>query len=210
MIEKIIPGNKTKLKILQAIHENHGINITEIIKKTRASPNIVIDYINFLQKYNLIIENKKKYKKKSHVRNITPDYKREFSKILFSLVETNKRYLFLEKYKSLYNYFFQLEEELSDKETVIIYGSYARFSAAKESDIDILIIGLPTSDKIKRIKEIFVTFNKEVSLKYETEKQFIKNLQKPLYQNILKNNIITIGITNYLKLLDKISVKNFF
>ena len=91
-----------------------------------------------------------------------------------------------------------------------LFGSYVRGEQSDKSDIDILIIGLPTSDKIKRIKEIFVTFNKEVSLKYETEKQFIKNLQKPLYQNILKNNIITIGIINYLKLLDKISVKNFF
>lgn len=207
MIKEIIPGNTTRMRILKAIYENPGINITEIIKKTKTSPNIVIKYVNGLGRYKVITENNRKKNKKAHVRNISANYKPELAKILFSLVEEDKKYLFFEKYKSLYSYITQMEEILNDKEITIIYGSYARSSAEKDSDIDLLIIGLPTPEKIRKIKEIFVTFDKEVSLKYETEKQFMKNLQKPLYQNILKEHVISIGAVNYLRLLEKLGVK---
>lgn len=207
MIEKIIPGNATRMKILRAIYENPGINITEIIKKTNASPNIVIRYINELGRYNIITENNKKKNKKAHVRNISANYKYELAKILFSLVEENKKYLFFEKYGRLNNYITQIEEALTNKEIALVYGSYARFSVDKDSDIDILIIGLPTPDKIRKIKEVFVTFDKEVSLKYETEKQFLKNIHKPLYQSIIKENIVLSRIINYLSLLEKIQTK---
>ena len=48
-----------------------------------------------------------------------------------------------------------------------------------------------------KYKEALITFP-EISLKIETKKQFLDNLDKPLYQNILKDGIAIINETNYL------------
>ncbi len=202
MIEEIIPGNKTKLNILRIIYENPEINLTALIKKTKASPNLVLYYANKLSAYNIIKEKISKGKKKVHQRNLMPNFNNETSQILYSLIELNKRDLFFQKYKDLKPYLAQLEELMTNKiDFILVYGSYARFSASEESDLDILIVGKPEKEKIARIKEIFVTFNRELSLKLETLSQFLKNKNKPLYLNILKEHIILTGTLNFIKTL---------
>ena len=54
MIEKIAPGTKLKMNIIKAIYENPGINVTNLIKKVRASPNSVITYLNELEFFGFI------------------------------------------------------------------------------------------------------------------------------------------------------------
>ena len=203
MIEKIIPGNKIKLRIVREIYENRGINITSLIKKTRGSPNFVLKYINELSENNIIKEERKEKKKKIHVRNLEADFDNELARIIYSIVELEKKDLFLEKYKSISNYFLELEESLKEG-FVLIYGSYARFAVTKDSDIDILIVGNLKKEDVNRIKEIFVTFDKEVSLKIETFENFIKNIEKPLYQNILKEHIVAVGVEEFIKTINKI------
>ena len=203
MIEKIIPGNKTKLRIVKEIYENKGINITSLIKKTRGSPNFVLKYINELSKNKIIREKREDKKKKIHVRNIEANFDNELARIVYSVVELKKRDLFFEKYKPISNYFLELEESLKEG-FVLIYGSYVRFAVAEDSDIDILVVGNLKKEEVNRIKEIFVTFDKEVSLKIETVKNFIKYIEKPLYQNILKEHIVAVGVEEFIKTINKI------
>ena len=91
----------------------------------------------------------------------------------------------------------------------LVYGSYSRFAATKESDIDILIVGNLGKEEVSRIREIFVTSEVEVSLKVEAFEEFISNLEKPLYQNILKEHVIIYGAVNYIETLNKILKKRF-
>ena len=56
MIEEIIPGNKTRFNIVKAIYENPDINLSSLIRKVRASPNLVLDYTNKLSSYGVISE----------------------------------------------------------------------------------------------------------------------------------------------------------
>jgi len=199
MIELIIPGNKTRLKILKTIYENPGINITGLIKTTKVSPNFLIKFVNDLCNYNIISEERIGGKKKTHIRNLKANLDNEISRNIFSFIEKEKNLAFFKKYPKLKTYFFQLDELLTDT-CILVYGSYARFNATKDSDIDVIIIGKQDKEKIKRIKEIFVTI--DVSLKLETSKSFMKNVKKPLYQNILRDHVVTIGINNYLKILN--------
>ena len=64
-----------------------------------------------------------------------------------------------------------------------------------------LIVGKLDKEKIGRIKEIFISLKQKPSIKIETLSQFKRNLTKPLYQNILKEHIVTCGeegfISNY-------------
>ena len=85
MIEEIIPGNKTRLKIIKSIYENPRINLSGLIKKVKASPNLVLEYINKLSSYQIIKEERTQGEKKIHVRNLIANFDNEISKIIYSI-----------------------------------------------------------------------------------------------------------------------------
>lgn len=205
MIEEIIPGNKTRLKIIKAIYENPNINLTSLIRKVKASPNLVLNYVNKLSLFNLINEEKIGGRKKIHIRNLRPNFDSEIGKILYSLVEIEKKFLFSERYRGLRPYFLQLGEIFNKKiDFALVYGSYARFAATEESDLDILIIGKLDNEARKRLSETFVTLEIEPSIKIETVKNFLKNKDKPLFQNIIKEHVVVYGEINFIKFLEKL------
>ena len=202
MIEKIAPGTDTKLRILRTIYEDRYINLSNLIKKAKTSPNLVLSYVNKLINFNVVAEQKSGGKIKVHVRNLMPNFKSDESKIIYSLIELDKKEMFFKKYKNLKIIFEQLYELFDENiKFVIIYGSYARFSAGKESDLDLLIVGRLTDEKIKRLKEAFITLDIEPSIKIESLKQFKDNLNKPLYKNIIKEHVIVYDEYNFIGML---------
>ena len=199
MIEEIIPGTNTKLRILRIIYENERINLSNLIKKAKTSPNMVLNYVNKLSKYGIIKEEKSGGKKKIHVRNLMPNLLSNESKLIYSLVEFDKRELFFKKYKELKPIFGQLHGLYGQNvKFVIVYGSYARHAAAKESDLDLLFVGKLDSEKRKRLDEIFVTLDAEPSVKVESLKQFKNNLAKPLYKSIMREHVVVYGEYNFI------------
>lgn len=190
----MIPGTKTKMKILRNIYENPGINVSELIKKTKTSPNRVLEYINELEEFE-VLERTKENRKKLPVRNLYIKWDSELTLHILSLVEINKKQKIIKKYKKLRTIKKQLCPLLQRGNFCIIYGSYARGGAEKDSDIDLLVVG-DNLDKNK-IKEVFITFP-EASVKIETKKQFHSNINKPLYQNILSEHAILCNAFDYV------------
>ncbi len=202
MIEKIVPGNRTKMKILEAIYSSSGINLTALIKKANASPNLVLNYVNSLLGYDVIKEERLGGEKKAHVRIIRSNLGNETSLTVYSLIEMNKREVFFEKYKSFKPTFTQLNDLLKlRKGFALLYGSFARFAAEKSSDIDIIIVSKLEKEDITKIREIFITHDNELSLKIETLNKFISNKDKPLYQNILREHIVIYGAHEFIEAL---------
>ena len=200
MIEKILPNTETKFRILRTIYQNPEINLTELIKKSRTSPNIVLKYANNLVKFNIIKEQRFGGKKKTHIRNFKISLSSNLAILIFSLVETEKRFIFLNKYKELKPYVSQLEDLFDDTTNFyLIYGSFARSAADKESDLDMWIVGNINNVMKKRILEIFSTFKREYSIKIETLEQFLKNIGNPIHQNILREHIVIYNESNFLK-----------
>lgn len=193
MIEKLLPGTIVKMKIVKAIHENPNINVTSLIKKVNASPNFALDYINLLEKYG-ILKVTKIHGKKAPVRNLVFNFNSVLTFYIIALLEIEKRENLLTKYAKLKPLFEQISTQING--FALLYGSYARLSADKDSDIDLLIVD-DKADKNK-IREILVTFP-EASLKIETRRKFISNLNKPLYRNILKEKIVIFNEIEYLK-----------
>lgn len=204
MIE-IIPGTKSKFRIVNAIYENPGINVTALIKKVKVSPNLVLEYVNQLSANNIIKEERSGGKKKVHIRNLKPNFDNEAAQIIYSMIETNKKDLFLKKYNNLNPFFLQLSD-LKNIEFILVYGSFARLGSDKESDLDVLIVGQLNKEQITRIREVFVTLENELSLKIETMKSFLQNKEKPLFQNILKEHVVLSGAFNYIKVLNKLKI----
>ncbi len=202
MIEKIIPGTNAKLRILKIIYEDKYINLSNLIKKAKTSPNLVLSYVNKLVDFNVVSEQRSGGEIKVHIRNLMPDFKSNESKIIYSLIELDKKEIFFNRYKNLKAIFGQLYELFDENvKFAVVYGSYARFSAEKESDLDLLIAGKLSDEKRKRLKEAFITLDIEPSIKIETLKQFKNNLNKPLYKNIIKEHVIVYGEYNFVSIL---------
>lgn len=199
---EIIPGTRAKMRIATAIYENPGIHLTALIRKVKASPNTVLDYVNKLSSMHVVKQAALEGRKKIHIRNLFPDLSSERSVIIFSLVEEEKKSRFLEKYRHLGPYVGQLCDLLGKKaEFALIYGSYARLAADETSDIDLLVVGNLTFKDRERIREIFATSDADVSMKIETLRQFQKNREKPLYQNIMKEHVVVFGSFNFVRQL---------
>ncbi len=202
MIEGIFPHNKTRLRIIRVLYENPGINLSELIKKSGTSPNIVLNYANKLVENGILMEKAIGGEKKPHIRQFFPNFKSELGIMVFSLIEIEKRADFLEKYPIIKPFFLQLADLLKNKtEFCLAYGSYARLSADKTSDLDLLMVGNLTKETKRRISEVFVTFPADVSIKTETLIRFKKNISKPLYQNMLREHVVLCGEQEFLKAL---------
>jgi DNA-binding MarR family transcriptional regulator len=199
----IFPITKSRYKVLRKIYENPGINISELVKETRTAPNIIYKHINDLKNSEVI---KEVEIGKNRMKKIYPNLKSENGKLVFSLIEAQKREDFFVKYKSLKVPFIQLLQNLPNNVVcILIFGSYAIFSAEKESDLDLLFITTNKEvEKIERIlEESFVTFGK-VSPRVITIDEFIKNKNTDtLLKQIIKEHICVFNAWGFLELISE-------
>jgi len=120
---------------------------------------------------------------------------------------TSSRYLLLtEQYKTIVF----LEKRLLIKEVIekitplingvgIIFGSYAKGTESKDSDLDIFIIGEYDNESIKKISR---DYGIEVSVKSYPLKTFKKNLANDiLIKEVLKNHVVFLNAEQFIKLV---------
>ena len=100
---------------------------------------------------------------------------------------------FLEKYPT----FRMFANELDSNAAVIIFGSYARFSADKSSDADIITISK------KKMKLPSHLLPPQIHHIYMDEPSFLKSFQKKekLMSEIMKNHIILNNHSYYVNVL---------
>lgn len=203
---------KSKIKILEIIHENPGIKISDLFKTAKISPQKGYEHINDLLKNDVIKE--KILGSGTVLRLFYPNYKSELGQQLFTLIETGKKLDFLNRKKGLTGPIKQLEDNLSrisDIKTALIFGSFARDGETANSDIDILFI---TTQKIKKTQldkiceTCFVTSKNPVSGRILSIEDFIKLIKEedPLYKNLIRNHIAIYNSYGFIEILDKISL----
>lgn len=209
IIQKILPNSEAKLRILRAVYKNPGINYSGLVRQSRTSPNIVLDYVNRLVEAGILSEKRLGGKSKTHIRLLSPNLS-EMGMDIFSLVEAEERDIFLKKYRELKPIAGQLAELLSfpppasKVKFCLVYGSFARLSAGRESDLDLWAVGKADAATRKRIGEIFSTLGREYTMTIEEESEFLKKASSPpdpLHQNIIKEHIIIWGEREFLKLM---------
>jgi DNA-binding MarR family transcriptional regulator len=199
----IFPITKSRYKVLRKIYENPGINISELVKETRTAPNIIYKHINDLKNSEVI---KEVEIGKNRMKKIYPNLKSENGKLVFSLIEAQKREDFFVNYKSLKGPFIQLLQNLPNNVVcILVFGSYARLSAEKESDLDLLFITMnKETERIERIlEESFVTFGK-VSPRVITIDEFIRNKNTDtLLKQIIKEHICVFNTCKFVELISE-------
>jgi|GEM_PF-1934752 len=197
----IFPITKSKYKVLKEIYENPGINISELVKKARASPKVIYKHINELKNSEVIREVEIG---KNLMRKIYPNIKSENGKLIFSLIEAQKREEFFAKYRNLRGPFLQLLQNLpKNVACILVFGSYARFSAEKGSDLDLLFINLDKkTEKIENVlEEAFVTFG-GVSPRTITIEEFIKSKDTDaLLKQIIREHVCIFNIWKFIELI---------
>lgn len=116
-----------------------------------------------------------------------------------------RQYLaFVEQYKSLAF----LEYNLLIKEIIekispfingigVIFGSYAKGIADKNSDLDVFIAGRYDAKEIRKISE---TLGLDISVKCYPRAQFEKNIHKDIFlKEVLKNHIIFLNAEQFIR-----------
>ena len=189
--------NHLEKEIILAIFRNPGINLRTLIEKTKSSPNSCSKYVNFFVKKGIVKEEKLE-KNRVYLRRFFLNFDSLLARNFFMLVKEAEKEIFFNKYKKLKPVLDSISE-IKGLSFLLVYGSYARLSAEKDSDIDGIIVG-NIKDK-EKIKEIAVTLDIEVSIKIETLSQFKKRIKDALHQQIIKENILISGYENFMQAL---------
>ena len=179
--------NSSQIKIIEEIFKNPGINLTGLIEKTRLSPNYVSDYANLLSSKNIIREERLE-KKRVYLRRFYLNFNSNLAKNLFMLAKDERKDMLFKKYPQLRQALEHVCSEIREMDFLLVYGSYARLAAEKESDLDILMVG-DIKNKGK-IREMLVSLDLEVSIKIETLGDFKKRMNDALHRQIIKENIL--------------------
>jgi predicted nucleotidyltransferase len=191
--------NSSQTKIIREIIRTPGINLRGVIEKTKLSPNFVSEYVNLLVERGILKEEKLE-KKRVYLRRFYFNLKSDLGKNIFSLVKEEEKDEFFKKYKKLKPIFQQFVEEIKT-DFILVYGSYARLAAEKDSDLDLLIVG--NIKNREKIREILVSLDIEVSIKIETLKNFEKRIKDALHQQIIMDNILIYDSGKFVELLRK-------
>ena len=182
--------NINKIKILNEFAKDYHSRIygREIAKKLKMNQKTVSNVLNELEKEHILrykVEGKNKY---YYLNEFYP-----YLKEVIKLIEIQKKIDFLENYKKLNEIFSKLEEKTEG--ILVIFGSYADFTATKNSDLDVFVIG-----QIKEAEDLEDLYKIKINIvKLNNKTKFDKN--NHLIKEIIKNHIILKGTGGFIELL---------
>jgi predicted nucleotidyltransferase len=158
----------------------------KLANKLNMNQKTVSNILNNLEKQHIlkfIQEGKNKY---YYLNKSNP-----FAKEIIKLIETNKKIMFFREYNKLNELFLEIEKRGSG--LIIVFGSYAKFSSTKSSDLDLFVIG-----KINELKDLENLYNVKINLINSSKKKF--ELNDLFIREIINNHIILKGVEEYLEL----------
>ena len=193
---------KLELKIVDLLAKDaeKKFTINEIAKNLEEFYSFVHRTVNKLSKDGVVIKTKvgKSYLCSLNLEN-------EKSATLIQLSEIEKRenlYIANKELKLVLEDFIRtLESQHKNIITVILFGSYAKGTATKESDIDILLISNEKIEIEKVIKGIYAKYGKEIMPIVMTQNDFKKQKDKAVITEIVKDHYVLYGVENFINLV---------
>jgi len=188
---------KLELKIVDLLNRNKEkeFTINEVAKSLDQHYSFVHRIIERLSEDNIIIKKKigKSYACSLNMGN-------EKTTALLSLAEIERKEAFYQKNREI-KLILENFIDLIKKETysVILFGSYAKGTAVRDSDLDILII---VKNKIlinKVIRELYAKYGKEINVIMLTLEEFAQQMDKEFVKEIIRNHYILYGTEIFTK-----------
>lgn len=196
MVEKT---TNIKLKIINLFRSNYlaQFHVREMAKLTKKSHVTLLPHLKDLEKDRILIPKtigKNKFYSLNFDNIVTKNY--------LTLSETVETTSFLEQIfiikkitKEIFN--------LNVIGTIILFGSYAKRTFQKDSDIDIFYLGQTNKKEIQRIKDLGKIYGKTINVKKSALKNFEVGLRKkdPLIIEIIKHHVILQNLEQFINTL---------
>ncbi len=188
---------RLQLKIIKLLTNQKSFTINQIAIQLNESYSFVNRTVTKMIAENLILK-----EKIGHSLLCKLNTGNDKTKVLISLNEVNKKQKFLNKNKELKLITDEILSKIKNKViSSAIFGSYAKNTQTKESDIDLLILTKKWFDTTELVKNIHAKYGKEISLIVITEKQLKNQKNKPIIKEIFKYHIILIGFENFINMM---------
>ncbi len=188
--------NERILEIIELYLDDYGKKIhgREISRRLKANQRTTLQHINRLVKINVLNTNIVGKAKQYTINKENPIAKEYLKQAeIFKKMKLLARKFIIHKL---------LKEIKPENTPMILFGSYAKETERKDSDIDLLLIKDKHEKKImKKIKEFEKRQNKKIQVQRMTEKYFTDGMEKDhLIIEIIKNHTI---LSNTDFLVDK-------
>ena len=181
--------DKNTSNVLEAFTSDYKKKVygSDLAKKLHMNQKTVSNILSKLEKEHLLkftVEGKNKY---YSMNSFNPHIKE-----VIKLIEISRKIFFLKKYKHIKDLFEKIEER--SKGVVVIFGSYAKGTPTKSSDIDIFLIGACSG-----VEDLETLYNLKINIIVSKKKKFNKN--EHFIKEIVKNHIILKGVEEFVELL---------
>ena len=192
---------KLELKIVGLLAKDleKKFTINEIAKNLGEFYSFVHRTVNKLTKDGVLVKN---IVGKSHLCSL--NLKNEKTSALMQLSEIEKRdefYSANKELKLILEDFVKSAESQLDISTIVLFGSYAKGVATKESDIDVLLISRGKAEIEKITKEIYAKYGKEIAPIIMAQNDFKRQRDNAVIKEIASNHCILWGVENFVNLV---------
>ncbi|VVB81387.1 Nucleotidyltransferase domain protein [uncultured archaeon] len=175
-------------------HITETFAIREIARKTGIDYKLTHATIQKLAQKNILLK-----KRQANVDLCSLNLRNDLTQVHYA--EMLRAQEFLKKHHELSIFFKSIMEKIKETFcTLLVFGSYAKETERKHSDVDILIIA-PSREPGEEIERIINTESVFLKLKVQTivldEKEFIANLSDKklnVVQEAFKNHVIITGV----------------
>ena len=201
MIESLLPLSKNKMDILTQIYERQPTHSRKIALELKIHPYLTKKYIDNLASKQILEQ-----QRAGRIILLTINSIQEGIEQVIYLIESYKQ---ATDHKILKNIIKNLLEHFAQNNAIlscVLFGSYARGAATKDSDVDILfVIKNPSAQAIisKKLSQLGTLMNLNFSPVIMSEEEFHSTLtsQEPTTITLLKpsQRIIISGIEYFIR-----------
>lgn len=189
--------NQTTLKILGLYRNDYKTSphLREIARAINVDVKAVQIQLKNLERAN-IMSGALKGKNKEYRLNLNNLIVKHY----LMMAEAFSTIIFLDKNFQIKKVMQELSGEIGG--IMLLFGSFAKGSATKESDIDIFIITDKKIDK-SAVEEASAIISRKISIKSSTKKQFLDGLKNadPLIKEVAASHIALKGIDDFCDIL---------
>lgn len=193
---------KLQLKIIDLLAKNpeKEFSINEIAKILGEFYSFVHRTVNEMIKDGVILKRKVG---KSYLCSLNLENEKTSALIQLSEIEKREKFYTVNKELRLIleDFVKSLENQHKNIITIVLFGSYVKGTATKESDIDILLINTKRIEVEKTTKEIYAKYGKEIVLIVMTVNDFKKQKEKAVIREMIKNHYVLYGVEKFVDLV---------
>ena len=194
---------KLELKIVDLLVRNRErkFTINEVAKSLKEYYSFVHRTVNKLAKEEVILKEKVG---KSYICSINLNSEKTVALIQLSEIEKkNEFYTSNKELKLILEDFVKSAMPIVKPISIVLFGSYAKKTATKDSDIDILLIIKSKAEIDKITKDIYAKYGKEINPILIPQNSLKKQKEMVIIKEIIKNHYILYGTWKFINAVYK-------